>query len=246
MSNDNSIDIVNSLPENPSSERNQIIIKAVEDKLIKFNWIPITSEIPGHKAIFYVTEDAGYFELENDYRYRPQVTATMTQQCADILGASMVTAKIMDLSYKQAAIVEDATILPAGPQMSSSTYSKKYNDLVEKKRAGRSGLFRDCGKSWLLSNRLPTSAGAVNYGFYYKKAPYVNSQGAKLYQPESGVHDASHQDYSQVLFLMDSTCIVDDVTHKVSDIMQDKELCQLINYDGILKYTRQPHVDLIA
>jgi len=246
MSNDNSIDIVNSLPENPTPERNQIIIKAVEDKLIKFNWVPITSEIPGHKAIFYVTEDAGYFELENGYRYRPQVTATMTQQCADILGASMVTAKIMDLSYKQAVIVEDATILTAGPEMSSSTYSKKYNDLVEKKRTGRSGLFRDCGKSWLLSNHLPTSAGAVNYGFFYKDAPAISAGGLHLYQNIGSMHNAQHLDYSQVLFLMDSTCTVDDVTCNVKDIMQDKELCHLINYDGILKYIRQPHVDLIA
>jgi hypothetical protein len=152
----------------------------------------------------------------------------------------MVTAKIMDLSYQQATVSANCCVLTAGPAMSSTDYSKRWNKMVESKRNGNTGLFRDCGKAWILDNALSSSAGAVNYGFYDTNAIYSNSHGIKLWQNIGTRHNTAHQDYSQTLFLMSSECQIDSQTIKVVDVMQDPELSQLINYNGILKYIRQP------
>lgn len=230
----------NSLPTGASTDRDQMVLDAISSGLSTINWLPVTSTIDDHTAIFKVCDDAVHIELSNGNRFRFQVTANLTQQCADLLDASMMTAKLMDLSYQQASLKIDATILPALSQMSSTYYSKHWNSLLEKKRVGHTGLFRDCGKAWILDNKIASSAGAVNYGFYDRKALYTNPQGIKMWQTLGTRHNASHQDYSQTLFLMSNTCEVDGQDVNIMDIMKDPILSHLLNYGGILKYTKQP------
>jgi hypothetical protein len=229
-----------SLPNTPGPERDKLVMDAVSSGLATINWLPVTCSIPGHTAIFQVCDDAMRVEMPDGSRFRFQVTAKMTQQCADLVGGSMVTAKIMDLSYQQATKSVDASILTAGAEMSSTNYSARWNTKVEVKRAKHVGLFRDCGKAWILDNSLAGSAGAVNYGFYAKNAIYTNPHGIKLWQNVGTRHNALHQDYSQTLFLMSKICEVDGTSMEVSDVMSDPVLANLINYSGKLKYTRQP------
>ena len=231
------------LPEKPGKERDTIILDAVSAGIVSCQWLPITSSINNHTATFYVCDDALYAEFGDGTRFRPQCTATMTQQAADILGASMITAKISDLAYQQADVVLDAQPLPAGPDMVTTTKSKQYNELVEKKRAGRTGLIRDCGKAWILHNAIVPvvmgARGAVNYGFYSKSANSKNNTGNFLWQNCGFRHNLQHQDYSQTVILMSGECIVDGNEMKVLDVMLDKELSYLLNYEGVVKYTRQ-------
>ncbi len=236
-----SLEFFQSLPDNPGPEYNQIILKSIELEFLKFNWIPITITYQNKTVIFYVCEDAGHLELEDGKRFRPPVTAQVTQQCADLLQASMLTAKLMDARHLQAELKFDATLLPAGAQMLKTSYAKKYNDLLEQKRNKRDGIFTDCGKAWILDNTLAQSAGAVNYGFYSSTVLYHNSQGLKLWQNIGTRHNAMHQDYSQVLFLMKNECEVNGEKMAVNDVMMDPELCHIVTYNGApLKYTRQP------
>lgn len=231
---------INSLPADAGAARDQMVLDAINSGIAVVNWVPVTSTIDGHTATFQVCDDAVRVEASDGCRFRFQVTAKMTQQCADLLGASMVTAKIMDLSYQQAELAVDASILLAGPAMSSTEYSQRWNAKVETKRAGQTGLFRDCGKAWILDNALAGSAGAVNYGFFAKDALYTNAQGIKLWQNVGSRHNAAHQDYSQTLFLMSIGCQVDGQDMNVVDVMKDPGLSKLINYGGVLKYTKQP------
>ncbi len=238
---------LNSLPENPilkdsSNKYEEMILDAVSSGLATVSWLPVTSTIPGHTAVFQVCDDAMRVVLEDGSRFRFSVTANMTQKCADLVGGSMMTSKIMDLSYQQAALAVDCCILPAGPLMSTIDYSKRWNAKVEAKRNGETGLFRDAGKAWILDNRLAISAGAINYGFYAHDAPYFNARHMQMYQTEGTKHNSGHVDYSQSLYLMEAICKVDGQDMMVTDIMKDKELSKLINYDGILNYTRQPGV----
>lgn len=230
---------INSLPTDANTTRNQMVLDAVASGLATVNWVPVTSTIKDHTAIFQVCEDAVRVE-DNGNRFRFQVTAKMNQQCADLLNASMVTTKIMDLSYQQASTVVDATVLSAGAQMSSTAYSKTWNQKVDIKRNGEMGLFRDCGKAWVLDNALANSAGAINYGFFAKNALYTNARNIKLWQNTGTRHNAQHQDYSQTLFLMSNMCQVDGQDMNVIDVMKDPILSYLINYGGVLKYIKQP------
>lgn len=234
---------INSLPNEYCPQRDQLIIKAMESGLVTCNWIPITSTYKDQTGIFYVCDDAVRAELPNDYRFRFQVSARLAQQCADILNVSFITTKISDLSYKQAQIIVSATTLNAGSDMHTTNKSKQWNKLVEKKRAGRKGLFRDCGKAWILDNNLNSSSGAINYGFYDLNAPYVGPGGIKMWQGGThggGKHNATHQDYSQTLIVMRKDCLVNGKYIDIIDVAKDPIISHLINYDGILRYTRQP------
>ena len=229
-----------SLPEKSGPERDQKILEAVSSGLAYCNWLPITSQISGHQATFYVCDDAVRVDLEDGSRFRMQVHATLSQKCADIMEASLVTAKINDLTYKQAQVVLNATIL-LPVSMTTTSKSKKYNELLEKKRGGQTGLIRDCGKAWIVSNSLGKSANvAVNYGFYDPKALYKNPVGIRLWQNVGTRHDRYHTDYSQTLILMDKKCEVDGQKMNVIDVMKSPELCELLSYEGVLKFTRQP------
>ncbi len=145
----------------------------------------------------------------------------------------------MDLSYLQADVKLDAIPLPAGAKMSLTDYSKIYNEKLEIQRKSRSGLIRDCGKSWCLSNRLAESYDkAINYGFYSKNGK-TNNAGIKLYQQVGGAHNLLHQDYSQCIFLLSSQCLLNGEMIDITNVMQHPKLASLINYEGVLRFIKQ-------
>lgn len=233
---------IDSLPDAPGPDRDRMVLEAVGSGLASCCWQPVTSSVAGHSGIFQVCDDAVRVELEDGTRFRMQVSATLAQQCADLLSASLLTAKLMDLSYQQATVTLRATILPAGPDMVTTSKSKLWNAAVEAKRAGRDGLIRDCGKAWILSNAGVGPNGAVNYGFFDKSAPYTNQIGLKLWQTVGTRHDRAHTDYSQTLILMAQECLVDGQAMKVSEVLANPELCKLISYEGVIKHARQKGV----
>ena len=112
-----SLDWLNSLPERPCKERDQMVIDAISSGMLFCNWAEITSSSANHTAIFYVCEDAFYVDIGAGQRYRPQVSATLAQKCADIYGASLPTSKICDLSYLQAKVKLPPVIMAPNASM---------------------------------------------------------------------------------------------------------------------------------
>ena len=237
----NGQNFLDNLPDKPSSKRNQLTIDAVAKGIIVVEWTEIISTYKEYIGKFYITTDAGYCILDNMERFRPSFSAQMAQQAADIVGGMLPTSKIMDLAYLQAATKINATILSPSSIMSNTSYSKKFNSVLEKKRDGRIDLITDCGKAWILSNKIKYSAGAVNYGFFDQKAPFVNKYGIKGWQIPPGTrHNAKHLDYSQVLILMSSICYINDQHMKTSEVMSHPILCNLISNENIINITRMP------
>lgn len=237
---------LDSLPEKPGHNRDDKILEAISENLAVCTWTPITSSIgTEHTATFQVCEDAVYVELDDASRFRFQVDAKLAQRCADLLEASLITSKISDLAYQQAQVKLTATILPASADMVTTTKSKQWNASIEKKRNGQTGLIRDCGKTWILSNQLNLKPNvAINYGFYDPRAPYVNNVGIKMWQTLGTRHNSAHTDYSQTLLVMSKTCEVDGEEMLVSDVMAHPVLCKLLSYEGVLKLVRQPGVEI--
>lgn len=232
---------LDSLPNNPGTERDKMVLDAVSSGLATCDWSDVTSTVPGHTAVFQVCSDALAVTLDDGSRFRPQVSARLAQQCADALGVSLPTAKICDLAFHQAVLKLNAVTLPAGPDMVTTAKSKQYNVLLEVKRAGETGLVRDAGKAWILSNRLGEKRDiAINHGFYSRSGPDTNQLGDKLYQSSGGAHNWLHQDYSQLLLLVKSTFTLDGEEKTIADIFKDPVLSHLLNWDGILHFTRQP------
>jgi hypothetical protein len=227
------------LPNLPGPARDKMVLEAVTSGLLYCGWEEVTSSIPDHTATFFVTDDAFRVDLEDGSRFRPQVSAQLAQQCADIVTGTLPTPKLMDLSYQQADVKLAAAVLPAKPDMVTTAKSVLFNKTVETKRGGRSGLIRDCGKAWVLSNKMAKGPlYAVNHGFYDPKAIYV-SNGIKLWQNRGAAHDRSHTDYSQTLILTSSYCLLDGASCPILDIMTHPTLCKLISDEGRLNYTRQ-------
>lgn len=237
-----------SLPENPSTERDNHILQAINDGLVVCTWGSITSSIQNpsrefHQATFQVCLDAAYVVLDDGSRFRFQVSAKLAQLCADALDGSLITSKISDLTYQQTENKSSATTLQAGPDMVTTSKSKLWNSLVEKKRNGDEGFIRDCGKAWILSNQLALRSNmAINYGFYDPKAPYSGRRGLKMWQTLGTRHDSAHTDYSQTLIIMSSTCEVDGCSMAVEEVMKSPVLCGLLSDEGVMKFTRQPGV----
>lgn len=237
-----------SLQENPSTERDNQILQAINDGLVVCTWGPITSSIQSpsrefHQATFQVCLDAAHVVLDDGSRFRFQVSAKLAQLCADALGGSLITSKISDLTYQQTENKLSVTTLPPGKDMVTTSKSKVWNSLVEKKRNGYEGFVRDCGKAWILSNQFALRQNmAINYGFYDPKAPYTGRRGLKMWQTIGTRHDSAHTDYSQTLIIMSSTCEVDGQEMAVDDVMKSRALCGLLSDEGVMKFTRQPGV----
>lgn len=231
---------LNNLPENPGTGRDNALLEAVNQNLLTFNWTCISSTIEENTVVIDVLSDAAFIVLDDGSRFRPQISAKLQQTIADQLDLSFMTSKIMDLSYQQCEQKAEFTPLTASPQMSTTTYSKNFNQKLELKRKNYDLLWRDCGKAWILSNRLHQlqSGMACNHGFYSPSAK-SDANGVKVIQSSGCMHDHSHQDYSQVIFFMKKTCILNVTETSIYDIMNDKVLSNLINYDGILLYQKQ-------
>lgn len=233
----NGQEFLDSLSEEPTAERNRSTVEALSNGVLIVQWSEIVSQYKSHVAKFQVSTDAAYCLLEDGSRFRPQFSADMAQQAADIVGGCLPTSKLMDLRH-QASNKLNANTLTASSLMSSTTYSKEWNKKVELKRAGYEGIVSDCGKAWLISNKLASSKGAVNYGFYHSAAPSVSQCGLKLYQSEGGMHNAQHLDYSQTLILIGATCEVNGQQMTIAELAKEPELSYLLNYSGKLNYTR--------
>lgn len=233
----NAQDWIDQLAEQPGTTRNNQILEALQAGLIVSEFSEVVSAAPDHEARFYVSTDALYVPLEDGSRFRFPVTAKLAQQIADNLDLSLPTSKVMDLRHLN-SIKLNATLLQAGPQMSSTSYSKAFNQKLEAKRNNQEGIISDCGKAWLIDNRLASSKGAINHGFYDKSAPYTSPGGLKLWQNTGGQHNNQHSDYSQVCILMKKECLVDGQPSTIAELAKHPTLSKLLNYDGILKFLR--------
>lgn len=228
---------IDTLPEQPNEQHNQMTLEAISSGVLLVEWSPISSTWKDHVATFQVSTDAAFCLLDSGERFRPQFSAKMAQEAAELVGGMMPTTKILDLRHL-ASNQLNAILLTAGPDMSSTTYSKNYNQKLEAKRANYEGIVSDAGKPWINDNQLANSNGACLYGFFDKSAPFTNSIGLKLWQQVGTKHNNQHQDYSSTLILMSIVCEVDGDSMMVEDIARDPELSNLLNYGGKLNFTK--------
>lgn len=227
------------LSEQPGAIRTNQILQALEGGLVVSDFAEVVSAAPDHEARFYVNLDALHVPLDDGSRFRFPVTAKLAQQIADILDLSLPTSKVMDLRHLNSNKL-NATVLQAGPQMSSTSYSKTFNQRLEAKRNNQEGIISDIGKPWIIDNQLANSQGATLYGFYDSKAPFTNSIGLKMWQLISTRHNNSHTDYAATCLLMKNSCLLDGTETTIQDLAKHPTYSKLLNYSGPLKFLRTP------
>ncbi len=224
-----------SLPELPGPPREAAIVEAVrEGRHDPIEWVPIRSDARGRVGVLYVMADA--LKLEG---MRLNVTATTSQHVADLLGASMPTARIVDLAHTQATLRARPAIQKPHKTMAYTGATKVHSDAIDRQLAGKTGFVRTVGKDWILHDRLIGRPDlACNYGWIDHQAPYTSWAGERVWQPVGTAHNRHHVDYSQTCTLVRRTMLVDGEERDLLDVMRDSELSFLVSYEGTMRVTR--------
>lgn len=263
------------LPENAkSAEYRAHLLQGVRDRIVTCDWLPIISRARGRTCVIHVVDDALRVTRADGSRFRPQFSAELLQQTADILGASLPTSMVMDLAWEQSiqppifgptlnpdrlltaderAYVEKIGVLETGKAfdlMSTKRWSLAWNDLVEQRRVGRSGIVRCAGKGWILSPLLGQRAPgkiAVNYGLYAKPpthswGPFLSHSGLVMWQTRGTRHGPEHLDETQTGQLVASIVAVDGIAMNFADVLTSGELWELVSDEGPQTPRRQPGV----
>jgi hypothetical protein len=248
------------LPEKPGQEREQAIRDLVCAGQAQYEWATITSTHGDHTAEFQVFADA--LKIEG---VRVCMSAETEQVIADMLGCSLLTAKLADLIWLQRQV----TLKPfphGNPKTMHDTaamlkHSAKL-DMALEIQGNPGGLISTTGKHWILDNsiadgRLIDGAPvACNYGWPFEgpsfegiggevlatQAKNDKGQFLRLIQGRGTRHNMKHSDYSQICVLVFLDCTVDGQPAKLPDVLQDPELAPLASHQGVMKCLRQPGV----
>lgn len=240
------------LPPDVGPAREQAIREYVRNSNFEVSWAKVTSTHGEHTGEFWVFADA----LKID-GVRVNVSAETEQIIADLLGCTLLTAKLADMIWAQRAI----TLPPFPRQITATTqamieHSAKI-DAALLKAGYTEGLIATVGKHWLIDNDLLVKAGrAMNYGWHFAGSNFQGIKGevvATLMKDQSGqyerliqgrgtAHDMHHADYSQTCVLASRECIVDGQTMDIFDVFRSPDLAPLVSHQGVLKLFRQPGV----
>lgn len=190
------------------------------------------------------------------------VSATVQQQIADVLGALLPTPKIMDIAW----LARSTTIAPAiMPVASTSAAMIKMSALLDKDIAlvgSPTGVIM-CQKTWGITNELLTHPGkAMNVGYYVvpNQANFhwngiateacvsfpLKPQLGRTIQGPGYAHASNHLDDSQCAWFVHRSCTVNGVSRDVGEVLTDPATAGLLSHEGPLKVLRQPDVSQFA
>lgn len=236
-------ELIATLPEQPLPEREEKILEAVRGGMtLPIEWVPITTSAGGHEATLYVAADALAIGEPDDW-LRINVSHTAAQQIADLFGAALPTTKISDTAYRQATVVLPPAIQNPDAQMAYTSRMVQHHREIESLRKGRTGLVRNVGKDWVLTNRLAGQPDmAANYGWFSPEGRYQLGSGLRGWQPLGMAHERHHVDYSQVLCLVRRDVLVDGEQRDLNDVLVSPDLHALVSDEGPLLFVRHPGV----
>lgn len=268
------------------------VVQLVRDGKGKYEWSEVLSEYNGHKLYVSVLRDAMKFDnvpaMTWDYRptyvvkdgqrveddrmfdgVRLPATAHQLQEIADLIGAMLLTPKIIDIIWLQAGLKFDSVVntpkYPGAPSSQRTIVAESdihiVHQEIESKIAGAGGddgtqLISCVGKYWCLIQQLAVAGmlqgdwTACNYGWFAKVASGPGlTPGTQCWQRPGYRHNKQHWDPSQTIrlmyrhgFLVRANGTEEDVD--LHDIAQDPELCGLLAWDRKpLTYLRQKGVE---
>ena len=181
-----------------------------------------------HEVVIWVTPD--YLAIGSDQDFlRIPLTYPSATAIAETLGCVLPTRKMVDSTAAQSAVRLNPQPLPPGPQMRSSAYYLKHQQMIEKQRASRplGELISGHKKDVVLTNRLYQKPGRIPiYGWHRLDDRPI--------QPLSTVHGERYADYSHGIRLVGATVWIDGKPRNILDVLQDKELAPLLTYEALI------------
>jgi hypothetical protein len=168
---------------------------------------------------------------DSDFLRIPMNLHTATA-IANRFGFMLPTRKIVDAIYDQSTCRFVPQPLPAGPQMTSTEYYRRHNEMINKQSQELGfplgALVSGHKKDVVLSNRLVTRPGQIAiYGWH-------RAIGAPI-QPLSTVHGAGYADYSHGIRLVSNKAMIDGKLRPVSEILHDPKLAGILSDEGPIR-----------
>jgi hypothetical protein len=244
-------------------------LKAHKDGTLVHDWAPLRLAANGHVAVLRVSADAVRV-LRGGENVRETAGAYAYQQLADVFGALMPTAKILEERHRAASVKIEPMVAPlikpggnvgnVQPAEASSAIDKAVRQSTDV-----------CAGDWLVSNvgkqfvldRACNEKVAVNHGFIVPLSACRNGQWRGTPTAESvalgtswrviqrrgtahGFGETRDQDdYSQTVILVDDVCELNGVEVPTSKLYTELEYAPLVLHDGLpLAWSRHPGVPL--
>ena len=249
-------DSLTGLPPSPGPARDAAILSAVASGAASPAWTAINATTPdgAHTGSFFVLSDG--LKLNG---VRLSVSAKVLQQLADMLSASLMTPRLLDLAFNQAAV--KLPPCPIWPNDESTECMDRESAKMDQYVAGRIGQsIAPIGKNWVISNVLlkaaPSHAALYGWATSPEYQALMTKSGVKLYpgtlpgimniQPLATPHDMNYVDYAMLTNLVRRDCLVDGNPTDIQSVFTDPLLSQMVSHEGPLRVLRQPGVTPVA
>lgn len=183
-------------------------------------------------AVICVTPDYLAIGSDEDYLRIPANLHT-ARAVATAFGFVLPTTTMVDAIYEQAAYHLRPRPLPAGPQMTSTTYYVNHNNLVQQalpsNYAGE--LVAGDKKDVVLTNRLLSKPTQIAiYGWH--------RLDAKPIQPLSTVHGVRYADYSHGIRLVSATVRLNGETRSIYEVLAASAFASILSREGPIDASR--------
>lgn len=236
-------------PTHGPARDDAILSRVTSGHFDRIDWSSVTTtDKEGTRATFLVMSDA--LRLDG---CRVPVSAKLSQQLADTLAATLLTARLADLLY----LARKVTLLPSPQPIDSSTLASAQHSaridamIAAAPQLGTGDVRQSVGKHWILDNDTLShgSSSACNYGWHFPGLAFGGSTwegavtpGLRLIQGRGWRHDLTHDDYSQTCVLVRRDCLVDGKVTDVRDVMTSAKLAPLLSMQGAMRLVRQAGV----
>lgn len=217
-------------------------------------WTKLTSSANGHTAELLVTP----LPLSLDGVF-VGVGAATSQRIADVLGALLVTPRVLDLMWQQRTVTVPVFYEGVTGMMSNAKFEKYTADVKSalSKAGYTGGIAQSVGKPFVLIKSYPPGMGA-NYGWHFTGPTW----DGKTWEPSASLgaaqrvvqgigtkHGLNQDDYASTGQYMHRYVVVDGRPMDLVDVLIDPELAPLASHEGAFptkESTRQPGVAVFA
>ena len=181
-----------------------------------------------HTVIYEVMPDYLCIGSNEDFCRIPMGPAT-AQKLANLFGATMPTAKLVDDIYSKAPLkVAPVTYAPVGSDNEQVAKFIEHNTAIEAQRVSSGQplgtLMGGTKKDVVISNKIvdPTRPGyVVIYGWHQLNGVAI--------QPLTNIHSGSYVDYSHGVRLMNVELLVDSVVMNVKQMLTDAKWYKVLS-----------------
>lgn len=199
--------------------------------------VPVTLTYTQHgrmlSATVFVMPDYLAIGADNDFLRIPMNLETATTIAARF-GFVLPTRRVVDAINAQAEHHLQPQPLPPGPQMTSTEYYRRHNELIEAQAqtlgVTRGTLVAGHKKDVVFSNLLARTPGRIAiYGWH--------RPGGAPIQPLSTVHGACYEDYSHGIRLVSDVAWQEGTFRPIREILQDPAAVAVLSDEGVMAAT---------